>query len=128
LSYVVLATENFDDVAFFYGKTLGFALLEQWDRPRGRGSRFDLGGGLKLEILDNRREVKPLLLTPPGERLHLVIEVLDINAARAGISLPTPAPQRVSWGALLFQLKDPDGIAVTYLQWVPTEPALLFGS
>jgi catechol 2,3-dioxygenase-like lactoylglutathione lyase family enzyme len=112
LSYVALATENFDDVAFFYGKTLGFALLEQWDRPRGRGSRFDLGGGLK----------------PPGERLHLVIEVLDINAARAGISLPTPAPQRVSWGALLFQLKDPDGIAVTYLQWVPTEPALLFGS
>ena len=86
---MALATENFDDVAFFYGKTLGFALLEQWDRPRGRGSRFDLGGGLKLEILDNRREVKPLLLTPPGERLHLVIEVLDINAARAGISLMT---------------------------------------
>lgn len=122
MSYVALATENFEEMSLFYGKTLGLPIVDQWDRPRGRGQRFDLGGGLKLEILDNRREGTRLRLTPPGERLHLVIEVSDINAARDGIASSTPPAQRVSWGARLFQIHDPDGVSVTYLQWVSTEP------
>ena len=56
-------------------------------------------------------------LGTPGDRVHVVVEVADIDAARRGLAVPTPAPQAVSWGARLFQLRDPDGVPVTFLQW-----------
>ena len=121
MSYVALVTDNFDRMSCFYGQTLGFSVLGEWDRPRGRGRRFDLGTGLKLELLDNRREAKPLLVPPLGDQVHIVVEVEDIVEARAKISLRSPEVERVSWGALLFRLRDPDGTPVTYLQWVDTQ-------
>ena len=120
MSYVALVTDNFDRMSCFYGQTLGFSVLSDWDRPRGRGRRFDLGTGLKLELLDNQREAKPLLVPPLGDQVHIVVEVEDIVEARAKISLRSPEVERVSWGALLFQIRDPDGTPITYLQWIDT--------
>ena len=117
MSYVALATDAFDEVVHFYGELLGFPVAAAWDRAHGRGKRFDLGGGLRLEILDNRRERRPMALGSPGDRVHVVVEVADIDAARRRIALAAPEPQAVSWGARLFQLRDPDGVAVTFLQW-----------
>ena len=117
MSYVALATDAFDEVVSFYGELLGFPVVSQWDRPNGRGRRFDLQGGLRLEILDNRRERTPLSLGTPGARVHVVIEVDDLDAARARLAVAAPPAQSVSWGARLFQLRDPDGVAVTFLQW-----------
>jgi hypothetical protein len=54
MSYIALATDCFDLVRAFYEDSLGFPVVAKWDRPTGRG-RFDLGGGLRLEILDNVR-------------------------------------------------------------------------
>ena len=48
MSYVALATNAFDAVTKFYGHDLGFPVVEEWDRPTGRGRRFDLLG-LRLE-------------------------------------------------------------------------------
>ena len=118
MSYVALATNAFEKTALFYGETLGFPVLAQWDRPGGRGRRYDLGGGLRLELLDNAREHTPLELNRPGGRVHVVVEVDDVDLARQHIALSTPEPQTVSWGARLFQLHDPDGIPVTFLQWL----------
>jgi catechol 2,3-dioxygenase-like lactoylglutathione lyase family enzyme len=120
MSYVALATDNFDLMSWFYRATLGFPVLQEWDRPRGRGRRFDLGRGLRLELLDNQREPKPLFIPPVGDRLHIVLEVADIDEARVSISHQLPEIQRVSWGALLFQIRDPDGTPITYIQW--TDP------
>ena len=117
MSYVALATQSFDEVARFYGETLGFPVVAQWDRAGGRGRRFDLGGGLRLEILDNARERHSLRLYEPGERTHVVVEVDDIDAAHRRLTVDVPLPQTVSWGAKLFQVRDPDGIPVTFLQW-----------
>jgi catechol 2,3-dioxygenase-like lactoylglutathione lyase family enzyme len=122
MSYVALATDNFDRMTRFYGQTLAFPVLDEWDRSRGRGRRFDLGKGLKLELLDNQREAKPLLISCLGDRLHIVVEVIDIYRARAGLSIQSPDVQRVSWGALLFQIKDPDGTPITYLEWTDKYP------
>jgi catechol 2,3-dioxygenase-like lactoylglutathione lyase family enzyme len=116
MSYATLATDRFDEVASFYGETLGFPVAAAWDRPRGRGRRFDLGG-MRLEILDNQREPHPLRLGELADRLHLVIEVADINAAHARLPLSAPAPQTATWGARLFAVRDPDGVPVTFLQW-----------
>jgi len=116
MSYIAVATNSFDDATKFYGEQLGFPVVEQWDRDRGRGKRFDLGG-LRVEILDNTRERKPLKLGNPADRIHVVIEVDDIETARDQIRVATPAPRSVSWGANLIQIRDPDGVPVTFLQW-----------
>ena len=124
MSYVALATDAFEEVAHFYSDLLGFPVVAEWDRANGRGKRFDLQGGLRLEVLDNRRERTPMPLGTPGDRLHVVVEVADVDAARQRIALAAPPPQSVSWGARLFQVRDPDGVAVTFLQWItPDAPA-----
>jgi len=116
MSYVALATDRFDDIVQFYAASLGFPVVEEWDRPNGRGLRFDLGG-LRLEILDNARKQQPLRLGTSGDRLHVVIEVDDIEESRDRIKIDTPAPQSTSWGSRVFQIHDPDGVPVTFLQW-----------
>ena len=122
MSYIALATDSFDEVARFYGESLGFPVVAEWDRAGGRGRRFELGG-LRLEVLDNARERKPLRLLDPGDRIHVVVEVDDIDAARGQIKVMTPEPQAVSWGARLFQVRDPDGVPVTFLQWIESPDA-----
>ena len=117
MSYVALATNAFDAVTTFYGHDLGFPVVEEWDRPTGRGRRFDLLG-LRLEILDNARERRPLRLGTPADRVHLVIEVSDLEAARQTFRIDAPPPQAVSWGARLFEVRDPDGVPVTFLEWL----------
>ncbi len=118
MSYIALATDRFDELARFYGETLRFPTVAEWDRPGGRGRRFDLGGGLRLEVLDNSRERRPCALFEPGERTHIVIEVENVDAAWRELAAAAPEPRTVSWGARLFQVRDPDGVPVTYLQWV----------
>lgn len=119
MSFVVLATDRFDEVARFYGELLGFPVVEQWDRPHGRGRRFDLGG-LLLEILDNERERQPLRLAEPSGRFHVVVEVDDIEDTGRRIEIDVPPAQATSWGTRVFQLRDPDGVPVTFLQWTNT--------
>jgi len=119
MSYVALVTNSFDAIVLFYGEHLGFPVVEQWDRANGRGKRFDLGG-LRLEILDNERERQPLRLCDPADRFHIVVEVDDVNAFRDRIAMNAPVPQLTSWGTKLFQIQDPDGVAVTFLEWVNT--------
>ncbi len=125
MSYVALATDRFDQVVRFYGEDLQLPVVADWDRAGGRGRRFDLGGGLRLEILDNVRERRPLRLNEPEDRFHVVVEVDDIEAARNRLPFTAPEPMDVSWGARLFQIRDPDGVPVTFLQWNPpvSDPA-----
>ena len=123
MSYIAFATNAFADVTHFYGVTLGFQIVEQWDRINGRGQRFDLGGGLRLEILDNVRERHPVPLDTSA-RVHVVVEVADIRTAWDNIKEPAPVPTETSWGARLFQIQDPDGVPVTFLEWIHSEGEL----
>ncbi len=120
MSYAALATDRYDEVVEYYGGLLGFPVVDKWDRPNARGLRFDLGG-MRLEILDNQRERHPLDLGAPVDRVHLVVEVDDIEKARDGIGIKAPPPQGTSWGARLFRVFDPDNVPVTFLQWIKTD-------
>ena len=117
MSYVALVTDQYKEMRRFYGEKLGFPVVDEWDRGNARGVRFD-AGGLRLELLDNRREDHPLTLGQPADRFHVVVEVEDVDAAWQKLDIDAPAPETVSWGARLFQLRDPDGVAVTFLQWL----------
>ena len=116
MSYVALATDRFDAVVRFYGEELSLPVVERWDRPDARGLRFDLGG-MRLEILDNSRKRCPLRLGEPSNRLHVVVEVDDIDLAWRQLQLEAPKPQATSWGARIVELRDPDGVPVTFQQW-----------
>jgi catechol 2,3-dioxygenase-like lactoylglutathione lyase family enzyme len=120
MSYVALVTDRFDEVVQFYGEELGFAVVDQWARSNARGLRFD-ARGMRLEIIDNVRERNPLALGTPADRFHVVIEVDDIDAARGDIKFDSPPIQTTSWGARMFQVRDPDGVPVTFLQWIDRE-------
>ncbi|QJD30239.1 VOC family protein [Methylococcus geothermalis] len=116
MSYLALATRQFEAMAEFYASRLGFPVLRGWDRPNSRGCLLDLNG-LKLEILDAARERAPLELGPLGDRVHLVIEVEDVDAAYGNLAIDAPPPVTTSWGTRMFALRDPDGTPVHYLQW-----------
>ena len=124
MGYIALATDSFAEMTHFYGEVVGFRLLAEWDRDNARGQQYDLGR-LRLEILDNRREKKPLSLGDPDERIHLVIEVEDVDAAHRRLPIGTPAPEATSWGAKMFRIRDPDGIPLTFLEWTSTDGARL---
>lgn len=121
MSYLALATLRFDEVVEFYRRGLGYPVVRRWDRPDGRGCLLQLLG-IRLEILDAAREKNPMRLPPPGDRFHLVLEVPDVDAARRALRIETPEPVTTSWGARMFTLRDPDGVAVCYLQWLGSEP------
>ena len=117
MSYVALVTTRFDEVARFYGELLGFPTVKEWDRSNARGQRFDVGG-MRLEIIDNERERNPVRLGEPADKVHIVIEVEDIEEARERIQVEAPPVQDTSWGSRLFRVHDPDGMPVTFIQWL----------
>ncbi len=119
MSYFALVTDRYDEMVRFYGEDLGFEVVTQWDRSNARGLRFDLGG-VRLEIIDNQRERKPLNLGAPADRFHVVIEVDDIEVARQRIKIDAPPAVTTSWGAEIFELRDPDAVPVTFLRWIDT--------
>ena len=119
MSYVALVTNLFDEVNRFYGELLGFPVVDRWDRSNARGRRFD-AGGMRLEIIDNEREQRPHELGEPGDKVHIVVEVENIEEARERAKVDAPPVQDTSWGSRLFQIRDPDGVPVTFLQWTET--------
>jgi len=116
MSYVALVTNQFDEVAGFYGELLGFPIVEQWDRANARGRRFDTGG-MRLEIIDNEREKHPRELGETADKVHIVVEVDNIDEARKNVKLDAPPIEDTSWGSRLFLVHDPDGVPITFLQW-----------
>jgi catechol 2,3-dioxygenase-like lactoylglutathione lyase family enzyme len=120
MSYVAMATSRFGEVTRFYGELLGFPIVEQWDRSNARGVRFDTGG-MRLEIIDNEREQHQLELGETANKVHIVVEVENIDAARERIKVDAQPTQDTSWGARLFQILDPDNVPITFLQWTRAE-------
>jgi catechol 2,3-dioxygenase-like lactoylglutathione lyase family enzyme len=117
MSYIALATDQFDEVVRFYGETLAFPTVRSWERSSGRGRVFDLHG-LRLEILDATREKAPMALGPANDRVHVVVEVPNADEVHLGLPIDCPPPITTNWGARLFRVRDPDGVPVWFLQWL----------
>jgi len=117
VSWVALATTRFEETCAFYGTTLGCPVVGGWDRPDGRATVFDFSG-MRLEVLDASRE-KAKALGDASDRVHLVLEVEDVDAFRRRMRGEVPEPVDTSWGSRVLRIRDPDGIRVTVLAWRP---------
>jgi uncharacterized glyoxalase superfamily protein PhnB len=59
-----------------------------------------------------------------GLLIVFVIDDIDIDsvcARRDGVAIATP-PQTEAWGERFFQITDPNGVIVQFVQWVTTPP------
>ena len=115
MSRIAIVSEKFDEACRYYGETLGFERVDGWERPNARAAIFDLAG-LRLELLDLAREKHAPELGDSIDRIHLVIEVDDIQAFHARLPKGMPALYETSWAGPVLELHDPHGIPVTVLQ------------
>src|SRR5512134_764812 len=98
MGWVALQTARYEEMCAFYGTTLGCPVVDGWERPSARATVFDLQG-MRLEVLDASRERRQAPLGDPKDRVHLVLEVEDVDALRGRIKGEVPEPHDTSWGA-----------------------------
>jgi lactoylglutathione lyase len=114
-----LKTDNLAGAREFYGHTLGFQEPFAVDKPMG---------GLLLTIFkvnDHQYiELYPNLASPTEDRLsHIAFETTDAHALRdylaaQGVTVPETLKPGLD-GNLSFEVKDPDGHAVEFVQYLP---------
>jgi catechol 2,3-dioxygenase-like lactoylglutathione lyase family enzyme len=103
----------------FYEQTLGLAIYREWGTGPSRGVVFFLGGGGLLEISGSRPQ------TPSGA-FGLVLQVRDLAATRGylaeqGVKLEAE-PEMKPWGLLEMTVRDPDGLALIFVEVPPGHP------
>lgn len=119
---IALTVADFERVAHFYRDGLGLAVLEEWDRPDGRGLILDAGRAT-LELLDVP-QVETVDRIEAGRRVsgpvRFALEVRHLEVAaqalqEAGAEVIHP-PVRTPWGDHNQRLRAPDGMQITLFQ------------
>ena len=120
---VVRYTLNYESMCHFYGDTLGWAVVEAWDRPGTRGSVFAPAGavtGATVEILELEGVGVPGVAPV---NLVLTIFVDDARAAHGQLQRTGAAIVRgledTSWGHRSFGIDDPDGLRIWIVEVLP---------
>jgi catechol 2,3-dioxygenase-like lactoylglutathione lyase family enzyme len=102
----------------FYEETIGLAIYREWGEGPTRGVAFFLGGGL-LEVSGGSPR-------PPSEATGLVLQVRDLAATRASLAergvVPEAEPELKPWGLLEMTVRDPDGLALIFVEVPPDHP------
>jgi predicted enzyme related to lactoylglutathione lyase len=112
-SRVLLRPSNLERSLGFYEQTLRLAVYREWGIGASRGVVFFLGGGGLLEV-SGEGAVAP----PPSTAL--VLQVRDLSAAREqlvnrGVAVEAE-PELKPWGLLEMAVRDPDGLALIFVE------------
>lgn len=118
-SRFLLHPTDLDRSQRFYEETIGLAIYREWGSGDSRGVAFFLGGGGVLEVSGGSPH-------PPSEATQLVLQVRDLNATRdflveRGV-LPEAQPELKPWGLLEMTARDPDGLALIFVEVPPDHP------
>jgi catechol 2,3-dioxygenase-like lactoylglutathione lyase family enzyme len=117
-SRTLLHPTDLDRSQRFYEETIGLAIYREWGEGPTRGVAFFLGGGL-LEVSGGSPQ-------PPSEATGLVLQVRDLDATRASLVergvVPEAEPELKPWGLLEMTVRDPDGLALIFVEVPPDHP------
>ena len=118
-SRILLHPVDLDRSLRFYEQTIGLAIYREWGSGPSRGVAFFLGGGGLLEVSGGSPR-------PPSEATELVLQVRDLGGTRAllverGVT-PEAEPGLKPWGLLEMTIRDPDGLALIFLEVPPDHP------
>ncbi len=121
-SRILLHPTDLDRSLHFYEQAIGLAIYREWGAGPSRGVVFFLGGGGLLEVSGGTPE-------PPSAATELVLQVRDLSATRGYLdergvvveSEPDPKP----WGLLEMTVRDPDGLALIFIEVPPDHPRRL---
>lgn len=118
-SRILLHPADLDRSLDFYERTIGLAIYREWGTGQSRGVVFFLGGGGLLEISGRSPQ-------PPSSAVELVLQVPDLGATRerlAALGVVAEAePQLMPWGLLEMTVRDPDGLALIFVEVPPGHP------
>lgn len=118
-SRVLLHPRDLERSQRFYEQTLGLAVYHEWGEGPSRGVVFFLGAGL-LEVSGSAGP------HTPSDALRLFIQVRDVDATwqqlRADDVTIDEEPERKPWGLLELVARDPDGLALVFVQVPPEHP------
>jgi lactoylglutathione lyase len=128
IAHIALKTDNLSAAREFYGHTLGFQ--EPFSVRVAKNSPSDLAGSpgdlimTFFKVNDHQYiELTPNLTNPTEDRLsHIAFETTDIHALRDylaanGVEVPSALKPGVA-GNLSFAVKDPDGHAVEFVEYL----------
>ena len=120
---IVLTVENFEQTVQFYRDRLGLAVVEEWERPEGRGVILSLGPQTTLELFDGS-QADCVDQVEVGQRVsgavRLALSVPDAAAVtavfeQAGARVLSPV-KPMPWGDRNARVQTPDGMQITLYQ------------
>jgi predicted enzyme related to lactoylglutathione lyase len=118
-SRILLHPADLDRSLRFYEQTIGLAIYREWGTGASRGVVFFLGGGGLLEVSGGSRQ-------PPSAALELVLQVRDLRATRGRLAergvVVEAEPELKPWGLLEMAVRDPDGLALIFVEVPPGHP------
>jgi catechol 2,3-dioxygenase-like lactoylglutathione lyase family enzyme len=117
-SRTLLHPTDLDRSLHFYEETIGLSIYREWGEGLSRGVAFFLGGGL-LEVSGGSAQ-------PPSAATALVLQVRDLEATRASLAergvAPEAPPELKPWGLHEMTVRDPDGLALIFVEVPPDHP------
>jgi catechol 2,3-dioxygenase-like lactoylglutathione lyase family enzyme len=117
-SRVLLSPRDLERSRRFYEETLGLAVYREWGQGRERGVVFFLGSGL-LEVSGSSSG-------PASGAIRLFLQVRDLRAVRerlAAGNVPIEQEPTVRrWGLFEMVARDPDGLAIVFVEVPPDHP------
>jgi predicted enzyme related to lactoylglutathione lyase len=118
-SRILLHPTDLDRSLRFYEQTVGLAIYREWGTGASRGVVFFLGGGGLLEVSGGSPQ-------QPSAAIGLVLQVRDLGATRERLAergvVVEAEPELKPWGLLEMTVRDPDGLALTFVEVPPTHP------
>jgi predicted enzyme related to lactoylglutathione lyase len=118
-SRILLHPTDLDRSLRFYEQTVRLAIYREWGEGASRGVVFFLGGGGLLEVSGGSPQ-------QPSAAIGLVLQVRDLGATRGRLAergvVVEAEPELKPWGLLEMTVRDPDGLALIFVEVSPEHP------